>query len=87
MSPYRLHLLQARKEDDKVKRFNFCFRIKSRIENDNDFVNRLTFSDESTFHLTGKVNRQNVRTWGTETPHVIIEHERNSPKVNVSCVI
>jgi len=80
MSLYRLHLLQSRKEDDKVKRFNFCFRIKSHIENDNDFVNRLTFSDESTFHLTGKVNRHNVHTWGTETPHVIIEHERNSPK-------
>jgi hypothetical protein len=64
-----------------------CCRIKSHIENDSDFVNRLTFSDESTFHLTGNVNRHNVRTWGSETPHVVSEHERDSPKVNVFCAI
>jgi hypothetical protein len=87
MSPYRLHLLQALKEDDKVKRFNFCCRIMSRIENDDDFLNRLTFRDESTFHVSGKVNRHNVRIWGTETPHVVTEHERDSPKVNVFCAI
>ena len=84
---YRLYLLQARKEDDKVKRFKFCCRIKSHIENYDDFVNRLTFSDESTFHLNGKVNRHNVRTWESETPHVVIEHETDSPKVNVFCAI
>jgi hypothetical protein len=31
------------------------------------------------------MNRHNV--WGTENPHVILEHERNSPKVNVFCAI
>ena len=33
------------------------------------------------------MNRHNVRTWGTETPHVIIEHGRDSPKVNVFCAV
>jgi hypothetical protein len=75
MSPYHLHLLQALKKDDKVKRFKFCCRIKSHIENGDDFVNRLTFSDVSTFYLSGKVNHHNVCIWGTETPHVVIEHK------------
>ena len=33
------------------------------------------------------LNRQNVRIWGLQNPHVQIEHSRDSPKVNVSCAI
>jgi hypothetical protein len=43
--------------------------------------------DEATFYIRGKVNRHNARVWGTENPHVTVEHERNSPKVNVFCAI
>ena len=38
-------------------------------------------------HMNGKVNRHNVCIWGEENPHATIEHERNSPKVNVFCAI
>lgn len=37
--------------------------------------------------LLAKVNRHNVRIWGTDNSHVIIEHERDTPKVNVLCAI
>ena len=47
----------------------------------------VVFSDEATFHVTGKVNRHNTRIWGTEHPHAIQEHVRDSPKVNVFCAI
>lgn len=67
-----------------MKRFNFCCRIKSHIENDDDFVNRLMLNAENTFHLNEKASRHNVRT---EPPHVVIEHERDSPEVNVFCAI
>ena len=33
--------------------------------------------------MCGKVNRHNVRIWGTENPHETMEHVRDSPKVNV----
>jgi len=42
---------------------------------------------EATFHVSGKVNKQNVRIWGTEKPHRIVENERDSPKTNVFCAI
>ena len=45
----------------------------------------LLFSDKSTFHITGKINRHNVRIWGSEPPHEVREPERDSPKVNVGC--
>jgi hypothetical protein len=31
------------------------------------------FSDEALFHLSGYVNSQNTRLWGTETPHAMFE--------------
>ena len=55
----------------------------SRIEDDEDFLKKVMFTDEACFHVSGKVNRHNVRIWGSKNPHVVIEHLRNSPKVNV----
>ncbi|KAJ4442050.1 hypothetical protein ANN_11916 [Periplaneta americana] len=48
---------------------------------------RLIFSDEATFHTSGKFNKHNCRVWGTQKPHRIIEHERDSSKVNVFCAL
>jgi hypothetical protein len=33
------------------------------MENDDDLA-KIIFSDEATFHLSGKVNRYNIRIWG-----------------------
>jgi hypothetical protein len=52
---------------------------------EDSFLPRLIFSDEATFHIRGKVNCHNVRIWGTQTPRKTVEHERDSPKVNVFC--
>ena len=38
------------------------------------FVESIVFSDEATFHLSGKVNGYNVHIWGAANPHVIVEH-------------
>ena len=35
------------------------------------------------FHVSGKLNKHNVRIWGSEYPHVIRELQRDSPKMNV----
>jgi hypothetical protein len=51
------------------------------------FLPRVIFSDETTFRLSGKVNRHNVRIWGQQNPHTTLEHDRDSPKVNVFCAI
>jgi hypothetical protein len=33
------------------------------------------------------MNRHNVPTWGAEQPHAQIEHQRDSPKVNIFCAV
>ena len=60
--------------------------ISNRLEEDR-FAEKLVFSDNATFHMCGKVNRHNVRIWGTENLHAMMEHVRDSPKVNVFCAV
>jgi hypothetical protein len=56
--------------------------MQMKMEEDG-FVEKLIFSDEATFHISGKVNRHNARIGGTEQPHAQTEHQRDSPKVNI----
>lgn len=84
MKPHRLHLLQLLKPTVHIDRSNFCIKMQDAITEEG-FLDRVVFSDESTFHISGKVNKHNVRIWGTENPLEIVQHERASPKINVFC--
>ena len=86
MRPYKLQFVQALKADDKRKRIQFCIDMQQELEED-QFEEKLVFSDEATFHTSGKVNKQNVRIWGLENPHESLEQVRDSPKVNVFCAV
>jgi hypothetical protein len=46
-------------------------------------MNKLVLGDEATYPLSGRVNRHNLRIWGSENPHESFQHERDSPKFNV----
>lgn len=81
-----MQLLQALLPGDKVRRFEFCTRFQEFMEKD-EFCDNLVFSDEAVFHLSGKVNRHNVRIWGTDNPHSFVQHVRDSPKLNVFCAV
>jgi hypothetical protein len=76
-----MRLVQVLTLAEKVKRREFCEEMQLKMEEDG-FVERLIFSDEATFHISG-----NVCIWGTEQPHAQIEHQRDSPKVNVFCAV
>jgi len=81
MKPYRLQLVQALRVGYRRKRKDFCDMLLEDMEYNT--LPRLIFSDEASFHLSGKVSRHNVRIWGLENPHEIVQHGRNSPKINV----
>ncbi|PSN35270.1 hypothetical protein C0J52_17561 [Blattella germanica] len=55
------------------------------IEAHPEYLSHICFSDESTFHVSRKVNKHNCRIWGSENPRVTIEMERDSQKINVWC--
>ena len=84
--PYKMRLVEAHTPPDKAKRRDFCEEMQLKME-ENDFIERLIFCDEATFHISGKVNGHNVCVWGTEQSHAQIEHQHDSPKVNVFCAV
>ncbi|KFM73428.1 hypothetical protein X975_25985, partial [Stegodyphus mimosarum] len=63
----------------------FATDMLRRIKEDVEFLKRIMFSDEASFHLSDIVNRRNVRIWGSQNPHEYREAQRDSPKVNVWC--
>ncbi|XP_031330713.1 uncharacterized protein LOC116161496 [Photinus pyralis] len=85
LRPYRLQLLQALKPTDHLLRANFANDML--LHDNEDFLDLVVFSDESTFHLSGRVNTHNVRIWGSENPHMMVQVQRDSPKLNVFCAI
>jgi hypothetical protein len=86
MIPRKLQLVQALSCDDRMVRYSLCMSMQQWNEEDY-FFNRLIFGEESTFHLSGKVKKHNVRIWGTENPRDLVQNVRDSPKINVFCAV
>jgi hypothetical protein len=57
------------------------------IQDNERFLDSIIFNDESTIHISGKVNTHNCRIWGSENPRVSLEHVRDSPKVTMFCAL
>ena len=82
---YKVQLLQPLKPEDNPRRKEFAVTMLGRLDSGPGFLKRVSFSDESTFHVSGLLNRHNLRIWGSENLHDTCELERNSPKLNVWC--
>jgi hypothetical protein len=51
------------------------------------FLDKIVFSDEATFRIPGVVNRHNLIIWGSQNPPQVVEHVRDSSKINVFCTV
>jgi hypothetical protein len=59
----------------KHTEFHLGYANVSSKQDDERFLDSVFFSDASTFHVSGKViNTHNCRIWGSEKPHVSLEH-------------
>ena len=58
-------MLQALQSNDMPRRKEFAVNMLQRISEDEAFLRRVCFSDEATFHVSGKLNKHNVRIWGS----------------------
>lgn len=67
--PYKIHLVQGLKPQDPEKRLNFIAEISLKLEEDNFFLDKICWSDESRFHNNGTVNRHNCHYWSPVNPH------------------
>ena len=62
---YKVQKLQALQSNDMPRRKEFAVNMLQRISEDEAFLKRVCFSDEATFHVSGKLNKHNVRIWGS----------------------
>lgn len=67
MFPYKLLLLPSLNDANKVKRYKFCGNLME-LQGENGFYDRLVFGKKLMLYISGKVNKYNVRIWGTENP-------------------
>lgn len=82
--PYKIHLVQELSEDDFDRRLEFSEQMMDLCNANPNFINKIMFSDESTFCLNGNVNRHNIRYWSKENPQWIQEQHTQFPqKINV----
>ena len=69
----KVQMLQTLQPNDMPRRKEFAMNMLQRIYEDEAFLKRVCFSDEATFHVSGKLNKHNVRIWGSENPHATRE--------------
>lgn len=66
--PYKIHAETELTNEQKQKRVDFSNWFSGKLEDDADFLKKIHMTDECHFHLSGKVNSQNYRFWGTQNP-------------------
>ncbi len=85
--PYKIQILEAKQPGDKKKRLNFALETLALIHLDDNVLSNVWISDEAYFCLSGTVNKQNMRFWGLENPHVVHEQPLHDVKVLVWCAM
>jgi hypothetical protein len=83
--PYHIQMVQQLSDKDHRRRLDFCLQLQNLMSSDGHFLQKVQFSDEATFHVSGAVNRRNVRIWGSENPYAYMEHQCDSQSQCVLC--
>lgn len=85
MFPYKVQTVHQLMPADLQSRVNYCRAILNLNNEVNDFQSKIIMSDEAHFHLSGYVNKQNLRFWGTQNPRVMHEKPLHPLKATVWC--
>ena len=82
--PYKVQILQ---KQTKEERSEFCQTISERTGNNPGDLGLILSSDEAHFHLSGLVNKQNMRFWASQQSHKHTQRPLSQEKVTVWCTI
>ena len=73
LHPYHFQKVHAMSPDDYPARLEYANWFLKKQREDNTFVSRVLFSDESGFSRDGIVKSHNLHYWAEDNPHVMIE--------------
>lgn len=83
--PYKIQVAQQLLPRDHQQRLQYCHSLLNVNDNIDDFPHKLIMTDEAHFNLSGFVNKQNYRYWGTENPRILQERPLHPSRVTVWC--
>lgn len=76
--PFHIQMHQNLYGTDFQKRLDFCLWALERVGEENNFFDFVLFTDESTFHNNGLVNRHNFHYYDTENRHLFHTVDRQN---------
>ena len=80
---YTPRLIHGLLEDDSDRHLQFSENILSEEIEGSGILNKIVWSDEANFKLSGAVNQHNCVYYATENPRITIEKQLNQPGVTV----
>ncbi|PNF39027.1 hypothetical protein B7P43_G04846 [Cryptotermes secundus] len=81
--PYKMVVVQELSPRDIQNQIMACKTLLETLP----FDALVFFSDEAHFHLSGYVNKQNMRYWSSNNPRELHERPLHSDKVTVWCAV
>ena len=85
LHPYKIYLKHEIKETYKLKCIEFAEIILREIDDNDSYFNRILFSDEATFNVSGCINRHNSQIWGAQQQNEFFQYIRDFLKANLCC--
>jgi len=85
--PYRTQMVQQLSDEDHRRWLDSCLQLQDLMSSDDHFLEKVQFSDEATFHVSGAVNRRNFRICGSENPRAYVENLNTVSMCAVSPVV
>ena len=80
---YHPKLIHGLLEDDSDRRLQMCEQFINQHDNDPALFNKIMWSDEASFKISGMINRHNCVIYATENPHLTFEKQLNQPGITV----
>lgn len=66
--PYKIHISQTLRPGDSERRLEFCNWLSFKLNEDDNFLNKVIWTDECNFTTNGLFNRHNEHYWSVENP-------------------
>lgn len=84
LKPYHLQRVHEILPGDTLPRLQFCRWFRNIHNDDNNFISRILFTDESCFTRKGVLNLHNLHNWSDENPHAIVkDHFQRQFSINI----
>lgn len=73
--PFHFQPVQGLLPEDPPRRLAFCHWLLEVVQNDEQFLKHILWTDEATFTRRGVVNYHNLHVWAHENPHANRAHD------------